>query len=76
MLLTNNSILSYLLLGQFMNFNFLFYVGAIFMIIHLFFYQLKKFDSKNINVCLSIFKSNNLFGFIVLIFIILGKLNI
>ena len=70
------TILSYLLLGQFMNFNFLFYIGAIFMIIHLFFYQLKKFNSKNINVCLSIFKSNNLFGFIVLIFIILGKLNI
>ena len=70
------TILSYLLLDQFMNFNFLFYVGAIFMIIHLFFYQLKKFNSKNINVCLSIFKSNNLFGFIVLIFIILGKLNI
>ena len=70
------TILSYLLLGQFMNFNFLFYVGAIFMIIHLFFYQLKKFNSKNINVCLSIFKSNNLFGFIVLISIILGKLNI
>ena len=59
-----------------MDFNFLFYVGAIFMIVHLFFYQLKKFNSKNINVCLSIFKSNNLFGFIVLIFIILGKLNI
>ena len=70
------TILSYLLLGQFMNFNFLFYIGAIFMFIHLFFYQLKKFNSKNINVCLSIFKSNNLFGFIVLIFIILGKLNI
>jgi 4-hydroxybenzoate polyprenyltransferase len=70
------TILSYLLLGQFMDFNFLFYVGAIFMIMHLFFYQLKKFNSKNINVCLSIFKSNNLFGFIVLIFIILGKLNI
>ena len=70
------TILSYLLLGQFMDFNFLFYVGAVFMIVHLFFYQLKKFNSKNINVCLSIFKSNNLFGFIVLIFIILGKLNI
>ena len=70
------TVLSYLLLGQFMDFNFLFYVGAIFMIVHLFFYQLKKFNSKNINVCLSIFKSNNLFGFIVLISIILGKLNI
>jgi len=46
------------------------------MIAHLFFYQIKKFESKNVNYCLSIFKSNNLFGFIVLIFIILGKLNI
>ena len=70
------TILSYLILGQFMDFNFLFYIGAIFMIAHLFFYQLKKFDSKNVSVCLSIFKSNNLFGFIVLSFIILGKLNI
>ena len=70
------TILSYLLLGQFMYFNFLFYVGAIIMIAHLFFYQIKKFDSKNVNGCLSIFKSNNLFGLIVLIFIILGKLNI
>ena len=70
------TILSYLLLGQFMEFNFLFYVGAIIMIAHLFFYQIKKFESKNVNGCLSIFKSNNLFGFIVLIFIILGKLNI
>ena len=70
------TILSYLLLGQFMDFNFLFYVGAIVMIVHLFFYQIKKFESKNVNGCLSIFKSNNLFGLIVLIFIILGKLNI
>ena len=70
------TILSYLLLGQFMYFNFLFYVGAIVMIAHLFFYQIKMFESKNVNGCLSIFKSNNLFGFIVLIFIILGKLNI
>ena len=69
-------ILSYLLLGQFMDFNFLFYIGAIVMIAHLFFYQIKMFESKNVNGCLSIFKSNNLFGFIVLIFIILGKLNI
>ena len=68
--------LSYLALGQFMDFNFLFYIGIIFIIAHLFFYQLKKFDSKNVNDCLSIFKSNNLFGFIVLIFVILGKLNI
>jgi len=70
------TILSYLALDQFMNFNFLFYIGAVLMIIHLFFYQLKSFDPKNINNCLKIFKSNNSFGLLVLIFIFLGKINL
>ena len=70
------TILSYLALDQFMNFNFLFYIGAVLMIIHLFFYQLKSFDPKNINNCLKLFKSNNSFGLLVLIFIFLGKINL
>ena len=70
------TILSYLALDQFMNFNFLFYIGAVLMIMHLFFYQLKSFDPKNINNCLKIFKSNNSFGLLVLIFIFLGKINL
>ena len=70
------TILSYLSLGYLMNVNYFFYVGALLMIFHLFFYQLKSFDSKNIDNCLKVFKSNNLFGFIVLIFIFLGKYNI
>jgi len=70
------TILSYLCLGYLMNFNYFFYIGALLMIFHLFFYQLKSFDSKNVKNCLKIFKSNNLFGFIVLIFIYLGKLSI
>ena len=70
------TILSYLVLDQFMNFNFLFYIGAVLMIMHLFFYQLKSFDPKNINNCLKIFKSNNSFGLLVLIFIFLGKINL
>ena len=70
------TILSYLVLDQFMNFNFLFYIGAVLMIMHLFFYQLKSFDPKNINNCLKLFKSNNSFGLLVLIFIFLGKINI
>ena len=59
-----------------MNFNNFFYIRATLMIAHLFFYQLKSFNSKNVNKCLQIFKSNNLFGLIVLISIFLGKLNI
>ena len=70
------TILSYLSLGYLMNVNYFFYVGALLMIFHLFFYQLKSFDSKNVDNCLKVFKSNNFFGFIVLIFIFLGKYNI
>ena len=70
------TILSYLSLGYLMNVNYFFYVGALLMIFHLFFYQLKSFNSKNVDNCLKVFKSNNLFGFIVLIFIFLGKYNI
>ena len=70
------TILSYLSLGYLMNVNYFFYVGAVLMIFHLFFYQLKSFDSKNVDNCLKVFKSNNSFGFIVLIFIFLGKYNI
>ena len=36
----------------------------------------QNFDSKNITLCLKIFKSNNFFGLIVFLSIYLGKLNI
>ena len=68
--------LSYLFLGQIMNFNYFFYIGALIIFAHLFFYQLKKFDSKNVIKCFKIFKSNNFFGFLVLISIFLGKFDI
>ena len=70
------TILSYLLIGIIMEFNYFYYLGAVLIIAHLFFYQLKNFDSKNITLCLKIFKSNNFFGLIVFLSIYLGKLNI
>ena len=70
------TISSYLILGQLMNFNNLFYVGAFFMIAHLFIYQIRLFDSKDVENCLKLFKSNNSFGLLVLIFIFLGKINL
>ena len=70
------TIFSYIYLGFIMNFNYLFFVGGFFMAGHLFFYQLKNFDSNNTQQCFKIFKSNNLFGLIILIFLFLGKLNI
>jgi 4-hydroxybenzoate polyprenyltransferase len=68
--------LSFLFTGIKMNFNFLLYLCFALIIFHLFLYQLKSFDSKNIEQSLKIFKSNNSFGFLVLISIFLGKLNI
>jgi 4-hydroxybenzoate polyprenyltransferase len=59
-----------------MDFNYIFYVGAFLMIVHLFIYQIRLFDSNNVNKCLKLFKSNNFFGLLVLIFIFLGKINI
>ena len=70
------TIISYLSLSQLMNFNYLFYIGALLMFTQLFLYQLKTFNSKNVKQCFKIFKSNNLFGFIVLLSIFLGKLDI
>jgi len=69
-------ILTYLFLGQIMNFNYLFYIGALFITAHLFFYQLKNFNHKNTNQCFEIFKSNNFLGLIILVSLYLGRLSI
>jgi len=70
------TILSYIFVGIYMNFNFFLYLGIIIMSCHLFFFQIRLFDQTNIQKCLKIFKSNNFFGFIVLAFIFLGKISI
>ena len=70
------TILSCIFVGIYMNFNFFLYLGIIIMSSHLFFFQIRLFDQTNIQKCLKIFKSNNFFGFIVLAFIFLGKINI
>ena len=67
-------ILSILISGYLMHFNFIFYFGSIFLVFHLFFYQLQKVDFKSSKSCLNIFKSNNIFGLLVLLNIFLGKL--
>ena len=70
------TVLSFLYIDQIMDFNYSFYIGAILMIIHLFFYQINSFKPNNVENCLKIFKSNNSFGLLVLIFIFLGKVNL
>jgi 4-hydroxybenzoate polyprenyltransferase len=65
--------LSILISGYLMHFNLFFYLGTIFLIYHLFFYQLRKFNFKDTENCLKIFKSNNIVGLLVLFNIFLGK---
>ncbi len=68
--------ISFLILGLKMNFNFILYISVALITFHLFFYQLKSFNAKDPEKCFKIFKSNNFFGLLVLISIILGRLDL
>ena len=64
----------FLIMGILMEFKYLFFFFSIFTFLHLFSYQLKNLDVKSTSSCLKIFRSNNIFGLLVFINIILGKL--
>ena len=59
--------------GFIMELNNFFYLIFIFTVIQMFFFQLKRLDIKNNLECLTIFKSNNFLGLLVLISLICGK---
>ena len=63
----------FLLTGIIMNYNLIFFIFAIIPLGHMFIYQIKNLDISKPNICLKIFKSNNLFGAIILINILVGK---
>ena len=67
-------ILTLILGGYLMNFSSLYFLFLTIPIIHLFYYQIRLFNSKSSTICLKLFKSNNLFGLIILLNILLGKL--
>ena len=67
-------IFSLLIGGYLMNFNLFYFIFLIIPISQLFLYQIKTFNSKDPNICLRIFKSNNYFGLIIFINIIIGKI--
>ena len=67
-------ILSILVLGTLMNYNYFFYISLLVTIIHLFFYQIKNFNSKDPLSCLRVFKSNNMAGLIIFCNILIGKI--
>ena len=66
-------IFSIVIVGYIMNYNYFFYISILLTIVHLFFYQIKFFNSKNPLLCLRIFKSNNLTGLIIFCNILIGK---
>ena len=61
-------------LGISKNFNIFYYTFGLIIMYHLFFYQLKSVDIKNPINCLKIFKSNNFFGFLVFIQLLISKI--
>ena len=60
--------------GYYMDFNFSYYFLLLVPLIHLLFYQMKVFNSNDPLSCLKAFKSNNLFGLIILINILVVKI--
>ena len=67
-------VIFYLTMGFLKKFNLAFFILSIIPISHLFLYQIKKFDPLNPDICLSTFKSNNLFGLIIFANLLIGKI--
>ncbi len=66
--------LSLIFIGFYMDLNYIFFIIIILIFYQLFFYQIRNFKKNKPKLCLKIFKSNNLLGFIVFINILVGKL--
>ena len=67
-------IFSLLIGGYLMEFSLIYFLFLIIPIIQLFLYQIKTFDLNNSKLCLKVFKSNNYFGLVVFINILVGKI--
>ena len=74
LLICYGSLLFFFMLGGYlMDFNFSYFILSCFLFFHLFFYQIKNFNSKEPSICLKIFQSNNFFGLIVFLNILITK---
>ena len=68
-------VIIFFIVGGFkMNFHYSYYILILIPLIHLFLYQIKKFDLKNPSSCLNAFKSNNSFGLIIFLNILIVKI--
>ncbi len=70
------TIASLVITGMLMNYNFIYFILLSIPIFHLFYFQIIKLDINDPVKCLHIFKSNNIFGLIIFISLITGKLSI
>ncbi len=61
-------------LGILMEFNKIYFIFFIFPIFHLLLFQIKNLNISDGSICLKLFKSNNLFGLIIFINLLIGKL--
>ena len=66
-------IIFFIIGGNFMKFNNFYYFLVLIPFVHLFFYQIKNFQSKNPQNCLKIFKSNNFLGLIIFLNLLITK---
>ena len=66
--------ISLFIIGYLINSNLFFYFFMILPISHIFLFQIYKFNPKNPDMCLEIFKSNNLLGILIFINILVGKI--
>tara|TARA_B100000700_G_scaffold311171_1_gene392668 strand:- start:435 stop:1298 length:864 start_codon:yes stop_codon:yes gene_type:complete len=64
----------YILMGHMMNLNNYFFLISILVLIHLFIFQIYRFNLSNKSICLNIFKSNNFLGLVIFINILMGKI--
>ena len=63
----------FILGGYFMNFSYIYYLLSVIALLHLYFYQIKFFDSKNPSSCLKAFRNNNFLGLIIFLNILIVK---
>jgi 4-hydroxybenzoate polyprenyltransferase len=66
--------LSLITIGVLLKLNVIFYFMLIAVAFQLYFLQIRKLNIKSSKICLSIFKSNNNIGFLVLLGLVLGKI--
>ena len=68
------TILSLILVGVDMKFNLYYFLSIIIITFHLFILQINKLNINKPDICLNIFKSNNLLGLLIFLNIMIGKL--